>query len=446
MNVIIAGVGEVGAHSADVLSKNGHKVTAIDLSHEKLQHVADSLDIRTLVGNCTHFETLREAGSERCDLMIAATRVDEINLLSASMAKATGAKRTIVRVHHTANFSLRNTPYARQLGIDELICPEYLTSAEIARTLRNPGSLALEEFAHGQLMMQRIPVAEEAPVAGKKLAEVTFPRNTRVATIDRGGTISVAHAGTQIETGDFVTVIGKPEAFEPLLKLFGREKEGRIHVAVMGETTTAVWLCRALKSRLFSVRLFVDRRERGEELAEKLEHVTVLTADPTDPTTIEDEQLARMECFVGVTDDDERNVLACAQAKRLGIPTVIAVLERAKYLHLLPHVGIDHAFSPREGAVRAILHFVDTGPVRSVAQFAGGAAAVYEIRPSRRSKVLGKELRNVQLPPHTMVAAVRRGDEVYVPGAEDQIRAEDTVLVIGPPDIQGPLTKLFVPK
>ncbi len=143
MNVIIAGAGEVGAHAAEVLSRAGHNVTVIDLSTDRLRHLDDTLDVRTLAGHCAHVDVLRAAGAEKCDMMLAATQVDEINLLSASFAKAVGARKTIVRVHHTANFSLRGSAYARHLGIDELICPEQLTAIEIARTLRNPGSIAL---------------------------------------------------------------------------------------------------------------------------------------------------------------------------------------------------------------------------------------------------------------------------------------------------------------
>ena len=120
MNVIIAGAGEVGAHAAEVLSQAGHNVTVIDLSADRLRHLDDTLDVRTLGGHCAHVDVLRAAGAENCDMMMAATQVDEINLLSASFAKALGARKTIVRVHHTANFSLRGGEYARRIGIDEL--------------------------------------------------------------------------------------------------------------------------------------------------------------------------------------------------------------------------------------------------------------------------------------------------------------------------------------
>lgn len=446
MNVIIAGAGEVGGHAAEVLSAEGNNVTVIDLSAERLSALDETLDLRTMVGHCGHLDVLHDASGDRCDLFIAATNIDEINLLAASMAKAIGAKKTIVRVHHTANFSLRGTMYADRLGIDEMICPEHLTSLAIARSIRNPGSIALEEFGRGELLMQRVPVAHGVPAAGKKLSELRLPPHTRLATVEHGSTIALAHADTVIDEGSYVTLIGMTKTFDAARKLFNKEREKRMHVTMMGETPTAVWLCRAMKSRVFSVRLFVTNRRRAEELSAKLDYVTVLAADPTDPATIADEHIGKADVFIAVTQEDERNILACAQAKATGVPEAIAVVQRAKYLHLFPHVGIDHAFSPRADAVKAILSLLDPGPVRSLAMFADGIAEVYELRPSKRAKVLGHQLRNLRLPPETTIAAIRRGDSVRVPGAEDQILQGDTILILGPRDIAESLRKLFVSK
>ncbi len=389
---------------------------------------------------------MRKAGADHCDLIIATTQIDEVNLLAASVAKAVGTKTTIARVHHTANFSLRGTSYAQRLGIDELICPEHLTSLAIARTIRSPGSIELEEFGRGKLLMQRCPVTPGASAVGKKLSELTLPESARLATIERGSEISLADADTKIAEGDVVTLIGMTKTFDTVRKLFSKDREKRIHITIMGDTPTAVWLCRALKSRIFSVRLFLQDHQRAEELSEKLSHVTILEADPTDAETAMDEHIGKADAFVAVTEEDERNILACAQAKAMGVATVIAVVQRAKYMHLFPHVGIDHAFSPRADAVKAILRLIDTGPIRSLATFADGIADVYELRPSKGAKILGHDLRNIKLPPQAMIAAIRRGDDVYVPGADDQIVAGDTILVLGPHSIVDDLRKLFVTK
>ena len=81
-----------------------------------------------------------------------------------------------------------------------------------------------------------------------------------------------------------------------------------------------------------------------------------------------------------------------------------------------------------------------------MATFAEGIAEVYQITPSKQAKILGQELRSIKLPDKTMIAAIRRGDEVYVPGAEDRLTADDTILAIGPTGVADQLRKLFVSK
>ena len=446
MFVIIAGAGEVGRQAAEALSTRGDNVTVIDLDARQITRLSDSLDVRTLVGHCAHFDVLEEAGVDKCDLMIAATDVDEINMLAASMAKAAGAKKTIVRAHRTANVQLRGTDFLERLGIDEFICPEHLASLEIVRTLRNPGSIALEEFASGKLLMLRLVVQGSASAVGHRLMDIRLPAQTRLITVEHEGVVQVANANTPIEAGDAVTLVGKTEAFDSARKLFQKGKEKRKAVTVMGETTTATWLCRALRSRVFSVRLFVQSDQRAEELAEKLPHVTVLRGDPTESATFADEHLEQSDAFIAVTDDDEDNILAAAHAKAMGVKTAIVLVQRARYMHLLPLVGIDHAFSPQAVAVRAIVGMLESGPLRSLAAFSDDLIEVYQIRPSAKAKVLGHDLRNIKLPDRTMIAAIRRGEEVHVPGAEDHVEVDDHVLIVGPRGIDDDLVKLFTKK
>ncbi|MHC5109660.1 MAG: Trk system potassium transporter TrkA [Planctomycetota bacterium] len=446
MHVVIAGAGEVGGHAAEVLSSAGYSVTVIDLSSKRTRLVGDHLDVRTVVGHCGHLDVLVQAGCNNCDLFVAATEIDEINLLAAALAKQLGTKKTIVRVHHTANFALAGTEVARGIGVNDMLCPEHLTALEIARAIRNPGSIALEEFSRGQLLMQRFAVTAGASAIGKQLSEITLPASTRIATIENKGGPSIGQAKSVIAEGDLVTVIGETKSFDAARKLFSKEKEKKRYVAIMGDSATAVWLSRVLKSRFFSVRLFVHNMPRAEELAAKLDHVTVLVADPTDKGTFSDEQIDKADVFVAATGDDEDNIMACAQAKALGTAMAIAVVQRAKYMHLFAHVGIDFAYSPRSVAVNTILSLIDIGPIRSVAKFAEDTTEVYEIHPHKKAKIIGHELRNIKMPPQSMIAALRREDHAYIPGADDEVAPGDVLLVIAPADTKDNLRKLFVTK
>jgi Trk K+ transport system NAD-binding subunit len=121
------------------------------------------------------------------------------------------------------------------------------------------------------------------------------------------------------------------------------------------------------------------------------------------------------------------------------------VLQRSTYLHLIEHVGIDRAFSPRITAVGQIQQFLDRSPFKHVASLAPGIAEVYEIRIpySGAEDVVNVPLKSLSLPPRTLIAAVQHGDETHVPGAMTQLKPGDTVVMIGPEASEKPLLKMF---
>ncbi|HRX84377.1 MAG TPA: NAD-binding protein, partial [Phycisphaerae bacterium] len=166
-------------------------------------------------------------------------------------------------------------------------------------------------------------------------------------------------------------------------------------------------------------------------------------ADPSDRAVFDEEHLAKADALVALLDDDEHNILACAWAKSMGIAHVVAVVQRPDYLHLLPGVGIDRAFSPRMVAVREIERFLQSGPLQRIASLARGIIDVYQVRVGPRASVEGKQLKDIRLSPDWVVAAIERGERVQVPAADDTIEPGDTVLVIGRAGAESRLKKIF---
>jgi len=443
MNIIICGAGQVGTHVADVLAGSGYDITIIDQNPEKINLVADAMDVATLCGNCTSAEVLREADSAHADLVIAATNRDEINLLCCAVARGIGAKMTIARTHHQTFFEQRGLDYREHLGIDRLICPEHATALAIASTLRNPGSLAIEKFARGQIEMHEFTADENVPGINKPLSEVPLPHGTRLAAVSRNGDVFITTATTEVHTGDRVVLVGNTDTFDQARKLFRKADKGKRRVAIMGGPSMAVWLCRALRDRDFSIRLFETNRARAEELADKLSWVTVIQADPMDPDVATEEHIGQGDVFIALTNDDENNIIGSATAKQMGVHESIAVVQRPIYLRLLKSIGVDQSFSPRHVAAKEIAQLISTATINRIASLAEGVIEVYWVRAGDGARVVGKPLRELQLSPNWMVAAIEHGNEMRVPGADEIILGGDAVLVIGRHGKEKQLRKLF---
>lgn len=430
MNIVIVGAGEVGRHAAEVLSASNHSIVLVDLDADVIERAAELLDIHTMVCSATDAVRLKEAGVGDCDLFFAATDRDEINLLSGAIANGLGADHIAARVHHSAFYRGKGLDYGRHLGIDTLICPEHLASQRIAMQLRNPGALAVEEFARGQIQMQQVIVDNKGGATHKPLRDLAFGAGVRVATVERGDKTFVPDRDTVLQLDDRVILVGESAPVGKASALLQTKKPSRVRVVIMGASPTAVWLCRALRGSQHSVRLFETDRARAEEVSLKLSHVTVVQADPTDLNVFAEEAINESDVFIAATHEDEQNILAAMQARSMNVPLTGAILERPKYLHMIEHIGINLAVSPRMVAGRELLKIVDTGPMRHLASISEGAVDVYEIRVPKRAAIGEKALKNVEFPNGCLVAAILRDGHAHVPGADDVFLGGDAVLVI----------------
>lgn len=445
MDVVICGAGEVGSHAAETLTADGCSVTLIDTNNDRLRAITDKLDVRVLSGTAAGADTLREAGVEQADLIVGATNIDEVNLVAASIGRAMGARRAVARVHHSAFLKRGEFDYEKHFNIDRLICPEYTTAGAIARALRNPAALAIEDFAGGQIVMHEIIVSAAAHAVGRKLAELTMPKRTRLAAVSRGNDVFLPDANTVLQKGDRVVLVGNTEFFDEARGQFRTEKQQRRNVVLMGGGPMAVWLCKALRERTWSIRLFETHRQRAEELANKLPWVTVLNTDPTDRSVFAEERIGLADVFVGLLDDDEDNIVGAVLAKAGGVSESIAVVQQSRYLDLLYHIGVDNSYSPGTVAAKEIAQLLDDSPIRKLASLAGGLDA-YRVRVRSGAPANGHALSRLNLSPEWMLGAIRREDDVWVPGADDVIQAADTVLLIGRKGDLSKIESLFLVK
>ena len=439
MNIVICGAGEVGTHAAEVLSARGHRITIVDSNDDRLRNVSENMDVATFEGNCAFAETLRDAGAPDADLLIAATSDDAINLLCASIGKALGANRVIARVHRGTYFEQRGLNYQQHFGIDALICPEFATATAIARTMRNPAALAIEHFARGKIEMEELKIDSTSELIGRPLSEMHLPAGSRIGAVAREKNVFIPDADTRLAPGDSIVLVGNADVFEETRTLFRVEPAKRKKVVIMGGPIMAVWLCRILKHRDWSIRLFERDREKALELAERLDWVTVLNADPTERDVFQEEHIGEADVYIALVDDDEDNIIGCVLAKSQGVERVIAVVQRSNYLDLLSHIGVDHPFSPRVVAAKEIEQMIDDHPVRVLTNLFAGAIDAYRIRVSDDAAVLGTTLRDLKISPDFVIAAIRRGENVWVPGANDILERDDIVLVIGRHGMEKPL-------
>ena len=142
MKIVIVGNGKVGFTLAEQLVREEHDIIVVDSNDSALHKAADALDIMGIRGNGVSVATLRDAGADTADLLIAATNSDEVNMVCCLTAKNLGTKYTIARIRNR-EYAAGMNELRHILGIDMIINPENATAASPPRPTLRPSAGAV---------------------------------------------------------------------------------------------------------------------------------------------------------------------------------------------------------------------------------------------------------------------------------------------------------------
>lgn len=437
MKAIVVGAGEVGFYLSEVLSAKGIHIVVIEASQSRLQHVDDELDVKVLQGNGASASMLERAGIHAADFVIAVTSDDMTNIVCCSLAKAMHPSTvTIARVHDAtyADHSLIN--YQLHFGIDHLLNPEALCAVELAKEIRNPGRVAVENLARGRIEVQQLWVTRPSKYTGKPLKDTPLPKEVRVATVTKPDSpYQIATANVVLEVGDRVTLFGLPEQMVPVkTQLDPSSKIDQARVVLYGGSEIAIALVRLLNSPRFKIRILEKDPKLCMELAERFPHVTVIRGDATSRRLLEEEQVGSCDYFVACTKRDEDNIMTSVQASKLGAKHVQLVINKPDYepilMGLSSTLGVELVVSPRLATANELTRVIDTGPVVEIATLADSSAKILEIKVSSDSKAIGRQIQELPRSDHSIFLAILHKYDAKVPSATDTILPGDRVVVL----------------
>lgn len=321
MKIVVAGAGDVGHYLCQILSEDGHSVTLIESEDSTADDVEEHLDVRVVRGNGASAVCLLKAGVEACDFFMAMTAHDQLNIVACSIAANLGAKTTIARVHDQVYADASVINYQKHFNIDILINPEALTAVELAKHVRNPERMALEDFARGAIELQEVEISPDSKAAGTALRDLRLS-GVKIGYVEREGELIVPRAETVLRAGDKATIIGTPDNILKDRRVFSSASPAAQRIVLYGATETAISVIRRLHDHRFKIRVIEPDLEKCKTLAESFPNVTVINGSATSLRLLEEEQIGSADYFIACTKDDEENVMTCLQAKSLASPTL----------------------------------------------------------------------------------------------------------------------------
>ena len=445
MNIIIAGDGEVGVHLAQSLTELDHNITVVDPHSELLKRLESETDLLTITGDSTSPQVLKEANVADCDLFLSVLHDESINLMTCILAKKLKAKKTVARITNAELLAPKHREMFRDLGVDEMVCPERIAAKEITNLLNNTVATEFFDFSGGLLTMYVIRLDAGTPVAGHNVRELTQLHpdlQVRVVAILRNGNTIIPHGDTIFQGGDLAYIIGRANQLENINRVVGKEAVSIRNTMIAGGGRIGRYAAMTLQDRM-RITLIEENRQRAEELSALLDDTLVIHGDATDIELLKEEGLLNADAFIGVTDSSETNVLTCLHARRLGVKRTIALVENTGFIDISQDIGIDTIINKKLITASYIARFIVKGDAVSSKWLSGTNAEVIELMVGKWAPATRKTIGELDIPQGATIGGIIRGRETLLPSRDLQLKQDDKVVVFTLPKALAAMAKLF---
>jgi trk system potassium uptake protein TrkA len=451
MKVIVCGAGQVGFHIARHLSLENNDVTVVDRSPDLIRQISDNLDVNGVVGLASHPDVLDKAGAANADMLIAVTYADEVNMVACQVAHSIFEVPTkIARIRQQtyldpmwANLFSRD-----HMPIDHIISPEMEVARAVTRRLQVPGAFEMIPLADDKVKLLGVRCEDDCPLVNTPLRQLTqlFPDlNIVVVGLMRGDSAIVPTADDQMLPGDEVYFVVDSDQVPRAMAAFGHEETEARRLLIFGGGNIGLFLAQEIEREYDWVRSKIIEfdPERAKTIAAMLEKTMVLQGDVLNPEILEEANVVATETVVAVTNDDETNILSSLLAKRYGCQRAITLVNKGTYETLINSLGVDVTVSPRNITVSTILQHIRRGRIHSVHTLREGFGELIEAEALETSELVGKPLKEVNLPSGVMLGAIVRDGKMICPGGSTVVEPQDRVILFATAKVIRKVEKMF---
>lgn len=366
MKIIVIGYGRVGSQFIRKVDAAANEVVVVDKERAALERAKPPEKVRFIYGNAIDEDLLRDAGAESADILLALTRDENTNLMLAQIARVIFNVPRVVAVVYDPD----RESYFHEAGIETLA----ITAA---------GAEILRAGLTGAAVKSAVPSGTLRPVP------TTSPRM----------------APRPLEAHD-----------------------GSFYVLVVGGGLVGYYLSRSLLKNGHEVTI-IERNRATYNLISQQVDCPVVLGEGSSAAVLEHAGAARADILCSVTNHDDDNLISCQVAKyRFGVPKTIARAKNPKNEVIMRRLGVDTTVSATGAMLAAVRNLVPRSPFASVGNLSSCEAGILEFRVTAGSKLAGKKIKTIGLPPGCRIIGIVRSGEAMVPADSTVVQNGDTLL------------------
>ncbi len=430
MIVTIVGAGTVGSHLAKYLSGEHIDIYIIDKDLSKLELLDAEYNLMAISGDAIEPAVLKQAEVSRCDLFIAVTEVPERNFVICGMAKSMGAKITVARADRHEYMLPHNYQTLKQMGVDYVICPDYLVAQSVLDSLRHSWINYWYESSRSDLVLLGVRLPINAPIVGKYLKELpSSDRFFHISAIRRNHLTMIPKGNHKLLAGDMLYIAARKRDLSNIATLTGCTQEKIHHVVVSGGSDIATLLVR-MGADEFQFTIVENNQDICNAIIAAHPQCDVICGDSVDTSILSEAGLYRADAYVALTESASENILLCLSANEYHVTKTIAEVNQNHFVNMAETFSIGTVLNKQQLMANAIYQLLIDADSSSSKRLAipDAEVVVFTIKPG--SRLTASQVSKLKIPEEvTFAGLVREGESQLVTG-DTQFKPGDKVLVM----------------
>jgi trk system potassium uptake protein TrkA len=447
LNIVLVGAGEVGFNLSKFLSKENYNLTVIDIDPVKCNRVKNTIDARVIEGDGCSQRILQTIDFGNIDYFLALTKIDEINLVSSTIAKKMGAKNIIARLRNTEYIHSDALVSPENFGIDDVIYPEKSAQKEIENLVRDSSAVEVKSFFDDRIKLLGITLDHNSSLIDRTINNVYLSNPYiihRTPLIYRNDNTFIPHGDTIYQKDDIIYFTCHEKSVEEIYKLTEKATFKVRNIMILGLGKISRMLAKTLGND-YNVKIVEIDKEKARKYSESLDESLVLVGDGLDEDFLESESIHEIDCYIATTENDKTNMLASLMAKYKGVKQVIMHVSTTNYFKSMRKIGIDAVVSKNISAVNDVFKIIHSKSEDiNITPFEDMHIDALEIIANQNSKYFVKNYTVDDLPHNICLAGILRNDDIIIPSINKfTIEENDKLLIFLNPKSLSKIENLF---
>lgn len=437
MKIIVGGAGNVGKSIVGYLTQGNNDIIVIDTDSSKLEELSKEFDLQTIVGSVSNPDILEKAAAKTADMIIAATNVDEVNMVACQVAYSLfNIEKRIARIdsqgfldpEYITLYNENNIP------VDLIISPDIAIANAIIEILKIPGTSQVLPLAGRKLFLISFRCPEKCPLIKTPLVHlerIAPELDVAFVSIVRNGKHFLPTGEDEILPEDMLYLLVSEDKIDGMIHDFGMEHNANEKIIIFGDNDITYYIAQSLENNdnILSCKVIDNDDSSARKLADKLNDTIVLYGEMMSDTLLTEAGIENTDATIAITRRDKDNLLASLLAKKNGVASTITLVNSRSYDNLIDNIGDNIIIDRSTVTISSILQELRKAKISNAYSLGRGFGEIWEIKIDEESRNINKNVAELDLPSSSKICALVRGNEILYDLEEIRFAAGDVLIL-----------------